>query len=238
MSITEHSQNVDTAEVAKFDALASRWWDRNSEFKPLHDINPLRLRFIEETTPLHGQSCLDVGCGGGILSEGMARRGALVSGIDMAAHPLEVARLHLLESGLEIDYRQSTAEDFAAGHAGRYDLVSCMEMLEHVPDPSPVITACARLVRPGGYVFFSTLNRNPKAYTLAVLGAEYLLRLLPAGTHDYRKFIRPSELAAMARKAGLELLEMRGLGYNPLTRNYSLNRDVDVNYLASFRRPE
>jgi 2-polyprenyl-6-hydroxyphenyl methylase/3-demethylubiquinone-9 3-methyltransferase len=206
---TTEKQNLDQAEVAKFDALASRWWDRNSEFKPLHEINPLRIGFIESQMQLFGKHILDVGCGGGILSEGLARRGALVTGIDMAPSPLEVARLHLLESGLTVQYEQSTAEQFAQDHAGEYDIVTCLEMLEHVPDPASVVEACARLVKPGGHVFFSTLNRNPKSYAFAVLGAEYILGLLPKGTHDYRKFRKPSELCGHARNAGLSLQKLR-----------------------------
>ena len=226
--------NVDPQEVAKFDALASRWWDPHSEFKPLHAINPLRLHYIDTLCALAGKQVLDIGCGGGLLTEGMAGRGAQVTGIDMAPTSINVAKLHLLESGLRVDYQVVTAEDFAAQHPQRFDVVTCMEMLEHVPDPAAIIAACARLVKPGGQVVLSTLNRNPKSYLFAVLGAEYLLRLLPKGTHDYCKFIRPSELEAWARAAGLKLKGLRGLGYNPLTQNYSLNADIDVNYMAHF----
>lgn len=230
--------NVDPAEIAKFETLANRWWDPDSEFKSLHDINPLRLGFIEEHLCLGGVRALDVGCGGGILAEGLAVRGAEVTGIDMGEAPLKVARLHGLESGVSVDYRQITVEALAAEQPAAFDLVSCMEMLEHVPQPDSVVRACARLVRPGGQVFFSTLNRNLKSYLLAILGAEQLLRLVPRGTHDHRKFIRPSELAAWCREAGLACGEMRGLTYNPLTKGYRLNeKDVDVNYLLQCTRP-
>ena len=232
------SGNIDNAEIAKFEALASRWWDKNSEFKPLHDINPLRLGFIEKHVDLAGAKALDVGCGGGILSEAMARRGAAVTGIDMGEAPLSVARLHLLESGLDVDYQRIAVEDFARAHPASFDLVTCLEMLEHVPDPAAVIHACRDLLKPGGQLFLSTINRNPKSYLFAVIGAEYLLRMLPRGTHDYRKFIRPSEIAAWARAAGLEVGEIAGMTYNPLTRKYRLSRDVDVNYLVHLRRPE
>jgi len=229
--------NVDAAEVAKFEALASRWWDRNSEFKPLHDINPLRANFIDEHSPVAGRKVLDVGCGGGILSEALAQRGAEVSGIDMGEAPLGVARLHAQESGLNIDYRQITAEALAEQEAGQYDIVTCLEMLEHVPDPASVIAACATLVKPGGHVYFSTINRNPKAYVFAIVGAEYLLRLLPKGTHDYRKFIRPSELSRWMRAADLELKTLTGMTYNPLTKTYKLDpHDVSVNYLLHARQ--
>lgn len=229
--------NVDRAEVAKFDALASRWWDPDGEFKPLHDINPLRLGFIKARAPLADKTALDVGCGGGVLAEALADHFATVTGIDMAAAPLEVARLHLIESGVEVEYVQSTAEDYADAHPGRFDVVTCMEMLEHVPDPASTIAACARLVRPGGHVFFSTLNRTPKAWLMAVIGAEYLLRLLPRGTHDYAKFIRPSELARWANAAGLTVCEFTGLHYRPLTRHYVLGPGLDVNYLVHCVRP-
>lgn len=214
--------NVDAAEVAKFEALASRWWDPQSEFKPLHDINPLRLDYIDARSGLAGKRVLDVGCGGGILSESMAHRGAKVTGIDLGEAPLGVARLHAEASGVEIDYRNISVEALAAEQAGEFDIVTCMEMLEHVPDPASVIRACSQLVRPGGYVFFSTLNRTPKSYAFAILGAEYVLRLLPRGTHDYAKFIRPSEMAAWSRESGLEVREQTGLTYNPLTRRYRL----------------
>lgn len=227
------SANVDHAELHKFDQLASRWWDPHSEFKPLHDINPLRLDYIDTHVGLAGKRVLDVGCGGGILTESMAERGATVTGIDMGEGPLEVARLHLLESGLQVDYERSTAEAFAAEHPGAFDVVTCMEMLEHVPDPASVIAACATLVKPGGRVIFSTINRNPKSYLFAVIGAEYLLRMLPKGTHDYAKFIRPSELARWTRAAGLETVAMTGLTYNPLSGVYRLDaRDIDVNYMV------
>ena len=230
------AHNVDPAEIAKFEELAARWWDPHSEFKPLHDINPLRLDYIERLEPLRGKRVLDVGCGGGLLSEGMAARGAQVTGIDMGEAPLSVAKLHLYESGLEVDYRQITAESMAAEHPGGFDIVTCLEMLEHVPAPDSVIAACARLVKPGGLVVFSTINRNPKSYLFAIVGAEYVLRLLPRGTHDFRKFIRPSELDTWARAAELELRDITGMTYNPLTTTYSLGRDVDVNYLAAYRR--
>lgn len=223
--------NVDRAEIAKFEALAHRWWDMESEFKPLHEINPLRVNWIDERVGLAGKKVLDVGCGGGILSEAMARRGATVTGIDMGEAPLGVAQLHQLESGVEVEYRQITAEALAEEQPGEYDVVTCLEMLEHVPDPASVIRACHTLVKPGGQVFFSTINRNPKAYAFAILGAEYLLRLLPRGTHDFKKFIRPSELGAWSRAAGLEVKDMIGLTYNPFTKHYKLENDVDVNYM-------
>jgi len=223
--------NIDHAEIAKFEALAHRWWDRESEFKPLHEINPLRVNWIDEHISLAGKKVLDVGCGGGILSESMARRGAQVTGIDMGEAPLSVARLHLLESGLEVDYRQITAESLAEEAPEAFDVVTCLEMLEHVPDPASVIRACHRMVKPGGQVFFSTINRNPKAYAFAIVGAEYLLQLLPRGTHDYRKFIRPSELGAWSRDTGLIVKDIIGLTYNPLTKQYKLSENVDVNYM-------
>ena len=229
--------NTDPREVAKFEALASRWWDTQGAFKALHDINPLRLAFVEATGSLAGQTVLDVGCGGGILAEGMAARGATVTGIDASRAALTTARLHLEESGVAVDYVCATAEQMAHERPGEFDLVTCMELLEHVPEPASVVAACARLARPGGEVIFSTINRNLKAYLLAVIGGEYLLRLLPRGTHDYEKFIRPSELDAWARSTGLTLDELRGLIYNPVTRRYSLSGDVDVNYLARLRRP-
>jgi len=231
--------NVDTAEISKFEALASRWWDPQSEFKPLHEINPLRLAYIDGIASIQGKQVLDVGCGGGILSESMAAKGAEVTGIDMGAAPLEVARLHLLETGEEVDYQQIPVEELASQRAAEFDVVTCMEMLEHVPDPASVVTACARLVKPGGHVFFSTLNRNPKSYLFAILGAEYLLKMLPKGTHDYAKFIRPSELNQWIRKAELITLDISGMIYNPLTGVYKLHpRDVDVNYLVATQRPE
>ncbi|MCB1922184.1 MAG: bifunctional 2-polyprenyl-6-hydroxyphenol methylase/3-demethylubiquinol 3-O-methyltransferase UbiG [Gammaproteobacteria bacterium] len=226
--------NVDHAEVDKFEQLASRWWDPNSEFKPLHDINPLRLDYIDERVGLADKRVLDVGCGGGILAESMAQRGATVTGIDMGKAPLEVARLHLLESGVEVDYRHIAAEALAAESPAAFDVVTCMEMLEHVPDPASVIRACAALVKPGGHVFFSTINRNPKAYLFAIVGAEYVLRMLPKGTHDYAKFIRPSELSRWIREAQLDMRDITGLTYNPLTGTYRLDpRDVDVNYMVA-----
>lgn len=226
------ADNVDPEELAKFSALASRWWDTNSEFKPLHEINPLRLKYIDNRVPVAGKRVLDIGCGGGILAEGLAHRGAEVTAIDMAEASLNVARLHLLESGLDIDYQESTAEQFAEQHPQSFEVVSCLEMLEHVPDPASVIQACAQLVKPGGHLFFSTINRNPKSYLFAVLGAEYILRLLPKGTHEYAKFIKPSELGSWLRRANLNLQDVTGMLYNPLTKRYSLGRDVDVNYLA------
>ena len=232
------TQNVDRAEIAKFEALASRWWDMESEFKPLHDINPLRTNYIDSFAQLAGKTVLDVGCGGGILSEGMAQRGATVTGIDMGEAPLNVARLHALESGVSIDYRQLPVEQLAAEQPASFDVVTCMEMLEHVPDPASVIKACFDLVKPGGMVFFSTINRNPKAYAFAIIGAEYLLRLLPAGTHDYSKFIKPSELTCWCRAAGLDVTHMTGMVYNPLTKIYKLkDNDVSVNYLMATRKP-
>ena len=229
--------NVDPNEIRKFEELASRWWDKNSEFKPLHDINPLRANWIDNIAPVAEKKVLDVGCGGGILSESLAQRGADVTGIDMGDAPLGVAKLHQLESGLSISYQKSTAEDFAKNHENTFDIVTCLEMLEHVPDPSSVINACAKMVKPGGTVFFSTINRNPKAFLLAIVGAEYLLRMLPKGTHEYGKFIRPSELANWSRDAGLQVNQMTGLLYNPLTKNYKLSpSDVDVNYMISTQK--
>ncbi|MBT2969425.1 MAG: bifunctional 3-demethylubiquinol 3-O-methyltransferase/2-polyprenyl-6-hydroxyphenol methylase [gamma proteobacterium symbiont of Ctena orbiculata] len=225
--------NVDHAEVSKFEELASRWWDPHSEFKPLHEINPLRLDYILHFAPLEGRRVLDVGCGGGILSESMAALGAQVTGIDMGEAPLQVARLHLLESGLEINYERIPVERLAQERPESFDMITCMEMLEHVPDPMSVVSACARLVKPGGRLFFSTINRNPKSYLFAILGAEYLLKLLPKGTHDYAKFIRPSELHAWMRNAELNSLGMTGMSYNPLTQTYKLTDDVDVNYLVA-----
>lgn len=229
-------QNVDAAEVARFDALASRWWDPKGEFRPLHDINPLRLDWIRQFVDLDGAKVLDVGCGGGILTESLAGCGASVTGIDMAEAPLQVARLHLHESGAEVDYRQATAEELAEEQPGEYDVVTCLEMLEHVPSPSQALASIAKLVRPGGDVFLSTINRNPKSFMFAIVGAEYVLRLLPAGTHEYQKFIRPSELEAWARGAGLKLRASIGMHYNPFTKDYSLGPDLSVNYLMHFRR--
>ena len=228
--------NADQAELDKFGELAHRWWDPNSEFKPLHDINPLRLDWIDRTIGLAGKRVLDVGCGGGLLSEGMATHGANVTGIDLSEKPLGVAKLHLLETGQKVDYRKISVEELAEEMPGAFDAVTCLEMLEHVPNPASVVSACARLVKPGGQVFFSTLNRNPKAYLLAVIGAEYVLQMLPKGTHDYAKFIKPSELARWAKTTGLEPAELLGMSYNPLTQKYSLNQDTSVNYLMRATR--
>jgi 2-polyprenyl-6-hydroxyphenyl methylase/3-demethylubiquinone-9 3-methyltransferase len=229
--------NADPAELAKFGALAHRWWDPTSDFKPLHDINPLRLDYIaRRSRGLEGKHALDVGCGGGILAEAMATAGAKVIGIDLSDKALSVARLHQLESGVEVDYRLITAETLAADQPGSFDIVTCMELLEHVPDPASTIAACATLVKPGGLVVFSTINRNPKAYLFAVIGGEYLLRLLPRGTHDYARFIKPSELAGFARRAGLEADDLIGMTYNPLSRTYRLEADTSINYIATFRR--
>ncbi len=224
--------NADPTELQKFSDLAHRWWDPNSEFRPLHEINPLRLDWIDRHAALKGKKVLDVGCGGGILAEAMAARGATVTGIDLAEKSLGVARLHLLESGRSVDYRMISAEELATQEAGSYDVVTCMEMLEHVPDPASTIASCAALVKPGGHVFLSTINRNPKAYLFAVVGAEYILQLLPKGTHDYARFIKPSELSRWAKAVGLALDEIIGMSYNPLTKVYSLGRDTDVNYLV------
>ncbi len=228
--------NIDQAELDKFSRLASKWWDPNSEFKPLHEINPLRLDYIQKIcNGLSGKSIVDIGCGGGILSESMAARGAHVTGIDLADKPLKVAKLHLLESGQQVDYQLISAEDLAQQKPHQFDVVTCMEMLEHVPDPASTIKACATLVKPGGQVFFSTINRNPKAYLFAVIGAEYILNMLPKGTHDYAKFIKPSELASMARRAELNVEQLIGMSYNPLSKIYSLGQDTSVNYLVSTR---
>ena len=233
--MTETHPNVDPQEIAKFSELANRWWDPESPLKSLHEINPLRLHYIVERSGLMGKRVLDVGCGGGILTESMAKCGATVMGIDMSEAPLSVARVHRLESDVEVDYRQATAEQLAEDEPAGFDVVTCMELLEHVPDPASVIRACARLVKPDGDVFFSTINRNPKSYLFAILGAEYLLGLLPKGTHDYRKLIRPSELDAWARDAGLAIQDLTGMHYDPLFRRYWLAPGVDVNYLAHYR---
>ena len=228
--------NADPAELQKFSELAHRWWDPESEFRPLHEINPLRLDWIDSIVSLKDKQVLDVGCGGGLLSEGMAARGARVTGIDLGEKPLSVARLHLHESGLSVDYQHISAEDMAAAHPGQFDVVTCLEMLEHVPDPAAIVAACATLVKPGGHVFFSTINRNAKAYLLAVIGAEYVLRMLPRGTHDYAKFIKPSELSRMCREQRLRVNRLEGMTYNPLSKEYTLGRDTDVNYLLHATR--
>lgn len=227
--------NVDPGEIAKFSELAHRWWDPTGEFKPLHDINPLRLEYIDGIVTLKQKTVVDVGCGGGILAEGMAQRGARVTGIDLAEKPLKVAQLHLLESGNHVEYRQIPAEDLARELPQRFDVVTCMELLEHVPDPASTVRACAELAKPGGQLFFSTINRNLKSYLFAVIGAEYVLRLLPRGTHSYAKFIRPSELAAWCREAGLDMGRLVGTTYNPLTKIYALGPDTDVNYILHCR---
>jgi len=231
--MTEHKVNVDPGEIKKFAQMASRWWDPEGEFKPLHQLNPLRLRYIDERAGLAGKRVLDVGCGGGLLSEAMAKLGAEVTGIDLGEAALQVARLHLLESGAKVRYERIPVERLADETPAEYEVVTCMELLEHVPDPSSVIDACARLLKPGGMAFFSTLNRNPKSYALAILGAEYILGMLPRGTHDYAKFIRPSELDEWLRAAGLHLLDITGVTYNPLTGRYATSSDVDVNYMVA-----
>jgi 2-polyprenyl-6-hydroxyphenyl methylase / 3-demethylubiquinone-9 3-methyltransferase len=232
-----HHTNADPAELAKFSDLAHRWWDQNSEFKPLHQINPLRLDWIDGLAKLQGKTVLDVGCGGGILADSMARRGATVTGIDLSTKALKVAQLHALEAQTpNVSYREISAEGLAAEQAGQFDVVTCMEMLEHVPNPALVVQACSDLVKPGGWVFFSTINRNPKAWLLAVVGAEYVLNMLPKGTHDYAKFIRPSELASQIRAARLDLQGSKGLQYNPLTQRYWLNQDTSVNYMLATRK--
>ncbi|HEX7983997.1 MAG TPA: bifunctional 2-polyprenyl-6-hydroxyphenol methylase/3-demethylubiquinol 3-O-methyltransferase UbiG [Duganella sp.] len=229
--------NADPLELQKFSDLAHRWWDPTSEFRPLHEINPLRLEWINARAPLAGKNVIDIGCGGGILSESMARKGATVTGIDLSEKALKVADLHSLESGAQVRYKLIAAEEMATQEPGQFDVVTRMEMLEHVPDPAAIVRAAATLVKPGGHVFFSTLNRNPKAYLFAIIGAEYVLRLLPRGTHDYDKFITPAELSQFVRGAGLELKGFKGMGYNPLTKIYSLNDDTSVNYLAATTRP-
>ena len=232
------SSNVDPAELAKFSELAHRWWDTESEFKPLHQINPLRLAWIQTLAPLAGKKVVDIGCGGGILSDAMARQGAEVLGADLAVKSLKVAQLHALEAGTQgVQYREISAEDLAQEQAGQYDVVTCMEMLEHVPDPSSVVKACSALVKPGGWVFFSTLNRNPKSFLFAVVGAEYILNLLPKGTHEYARMIKPSELADWVRANGLNVMHMKGMTYNPFTRHYALGTDTDVNYLMATQKP-
>ncbi|MEX1214904.1 bifunctional 2-polyprenyl-6-hydroxyphenol methylase/3-demethylubiquinol 3-O-methyltransferase UbiG [Saccharospirillum sp.] len=233
------THNVDPSEIAKFEALASRWWDPDSEFKPLHAMNPVRAGYIDKHLNIAGKTVLDIGCGGGILTEALAHRGARVTGIDMTDAPLKVARLHALDSGLEgIEYRQMTAEALADEAPGQFDVITCMEMLEHVPDPTSVIAAIQRLLKPGGHAFFSTINRNPKAWLMAIVGAEYVLRLLPKGTHDYKKLIRPSELKRWAEQNDLKTLDLRGIHYNPISNRFSLNTDVSVNYLMTCRKTD
>ena len=226
------SINVDPQEVAKFSDLAHRWWDPSSEFKPLHEINPLRLGWIDHLAPISARKVLDVGCGGGILTEAMAQRGGKVKGIDLSERALKVAALHQLESKVNVDYEKIPAEELAAREPGQYDIVTCMELLEHVPDPASTVAACAALARPGGHLFFSTINRNPKSYLFAIIGAEYILRMLPRGTHDYARFIKPSELAQFCRAAGLEIRDITGMTYNPITKIYALGPDSDVNYIV------
>jgi 2-polyprenyl-6-hydroxyphenyl methylase / 3-demethylubiquinone-9 3-methyltransferase len=234
---TSPNANFDQAELARFSALANKWWDPNSEFRPLHEINPLRLNWIDQRAQLKGKRVLDVGCGGGILAESMANRGASVLGVDLADKSLKVAELHRLESGAQVNYRCVSAEQLAMEEREQYDVVTCMEMLEHVPDPAQTIQACADLCKPGGWLFFSTINRNPKSFVFAIVGAEYVLNLLPKGTHSYEKFIKPSELASHARKAGLDFNEIIGLVYNPITKIYRLAKDTDVNYMVACRKP-
>jgi 2-polyprenyl-6-hydroxyphenyl methylase/3-demethylubiquinone-9 3-methyltransferase len=229
--------NADPLEIQKFSELAHRWWDPTSEFKPLHEINPLRLEWINARAPLAGKKVIDIGCGGGILTESLAKKGADATGIDLSDKALKVADLHSLESGVQVRYELISAEDMAAREAGQYDVVTCMEMLEHVPDPASIVKAAATLVKPGGHVFFSTINRNPKAYLFAIVGAEYMLRMLPKGTHDYAKFITPAELSGFIRQAGLQVDSLKGMTYNPLTKIYALNQDTDVNYMVACSRP-
>jgi 2-polyprenyl-6-hydroxyphenyl methylase/3-demethylubiquinone-9 3-methyltransferase len=229
--------NIDNAEIQKFEDLASRWWDKSGEFKPLHDMNPVRHNFINRGTTLKGLNVCDIGCGGGILSESMANSGAIVTGIDMGKGPLAVARLHAMENELEIDYQHITAEEMADKHTGSFDVVTCMELLEHVPDPGSVIDACFKLLKPGGSVYFSTINRNPKAYLFAIIGAEYVMKMLPPGTHDYARFIKPSELDQWARTSGFQLRDIKGVSYNPFTGLFSESGDVDVNYMVHYKKP-
>lgn len=237
MNAAHTNDNIDPAEIEKFELLASRWWDKGGEFKALHEMNPIRLNFINTHSPLSGKKVLDVGCGGGILTESLARAGATATGIDMGKAPLSIARLHAMEEELDIEYLQTTVEAYAAERAGNYDVVTCMEMLEHVPDPASIIRACAQLVKPGGSLYFSTINRNAKSYLFAILGAEYVVKMLPKGTHDYSKFIRPSELDIWARQAGLELAGIEGVSYNPLTSMFRSSRDVDINYMVHYQHP-
>jgi len=232
------TDNVHLHEINKFGSQAERWWDKNGEFKTLHDVNPLRISFIQQFINPQDKRMVDVGCGGGILTEGLANKGANITGIDLSQELLDVADLHSLESGANAKYQKISAEALAEAEPASFDHIVCMEMLEHVPEPGSVIAACATLVKPGGYVFFSTLNRKPKAYLMAIVAAEHILKMLPAGTHDYKTFIKPSELSQSARNAGLELVEMIGIQYNPLTKNFSLGKDIDINYIAAFKRPE
>ena len=232
------TENVHLHEINKFGSLAERWWDPQGEFKTLHDINPLRISFIKKYAEINGKKIVDVGCGGGILSEGLAKKGAEVTGIDLSEELIEIADLHGLESGVNVTYKKISAEALAEEQTENFDHVTCMEMLEHVPDPSSIVSACVKMVKPGGYVFFSTLNRKPKAFLMAILGAEYILRMLPKGTHDYKTFIKPSELSQWARQAGLEMQGMTGIEYNPLNKRFNLGQDIDVNYIAAYQRPE
>lgn len=234
--MNSNTQNVDAKEIAKFDEVAFRWWDAESEFKPLHEINPLRLQYIDNHAHLAGKTVVDVGCGGGLLTEAMAKTGAEVYGIDMGPGPIEIAKLHLLESGLDVKYEQISAEAFAEKNPQKFDVVTCMEMLEHVPEPASIIAACAKMAKPGGHVFFSTLNRNAKSYAHAIIGAEYILKMLTPGTHDYKKFIKPSELSHWIRAADLDLCNIKGLSYNPLSKNYKLSDDISVNYMVYARK--
>jgi len=234
----DKQENFSQAEIDQFDSRSARWWDPNSEFKPLHDINPLRLNFILSAVDINNKKIIDVGCGGGILSESMAAKAAVVTGIDLGESTLDVAKLHSLESGITVNYQRISAEDMAQSNAESFDVVTCMELLEHVPDPSSIVAACAALVKPGGRIFFSTINRTPKSYLFAIIGAEYILNMLPKGTHDYKNFIRPSELDYWSRKAGLDLVTLRGIQYNPLTSSYRQSDDVNVNFMASYSKPE